>query len=68
VYQAATELKEMMKKIISSGQTSADRAALGFSLEFDIRHGGWIPKRLQNTRSIFSKSMSIYQPGMMLRF
>lgn len=34
----------MIKKIISGGQTGADRAALDVSIEFDIPHGGWIPK------------------------
>ena len=34
----------MIKKIISGGQTGADRAALDFSLKFYIPHGGWIPK------------------------
>lgn len=32
------------KKIISGGQTGADRAALDFALDHDIPHGGWIPK------------------------
>jgi hypothetical protein len=31
-------------KIISSGQTGADRAALDFALKYNIPHGGWIPK------------------------
>ncbi len=34
----------MIKKIISGGQTGADRAALDFALKFNISHGGWIPK------------------------
>ena len=34
----------MIKKIISGGQTGADRAALDVALKFDIPHGGWIPK------------------------
>lgn len=34
----------MLTKIISGGQTGADRAALDFAIEFDISHGGWIPK------------------------
>jgi hypothetical protein len=33
-----------IKKIISGGQTGADRAALDFALEHDIPHGGWCPK------------------------
>ena len=34
----------MLQKIISGGQTGADRAALDFAIEFNIPHGGWIPK------------------------
>jgi len=33
-----------VKKIISGGQTGADRAALDFAIENNIPHGGWIPK------------------------
>ncbi len=33
-----------IKKIISGGQTGADRAALDFAIENDIPHGGWVPK------------------------
>jgi hypothetical protein len=33
-----------IKKIISGGQTGADRAALDFAIENNIPHGGWIPK------------------------
>jgi len=34
----------MIEKIISGGQTCADRAALDVALKFNIPHGGWIPK------------------------
>ena len=34
----------MLQKIISGGQTGADRAALDFAIKHDIPHGGWIPK------------------------
>jgi hypothetical protein len=34
----------MVKKIISGGQTGADRAALEFAIKHNIPHGGWIPK------------------------
>ena len=34
----------MIKKIISSGQTGADRAALDVAIKLNIPHGGWIPK------------------------
>lgn len=31
-------------KIISGGQTGADRAALDAAIELNIPHGGWLPK------------------------
>ena len=34
----------MIKKIISGGQTGADRAALDVAMKLSISHGGWIPK------------------------
>ena len=34
----------MVKKIISGGQTGADRAALDFARKHKIPHGGWVPK------------------------
>jgi hypothetical protein len=33
-----------IKKIISGGQTGADRAALDFAIEYCIEHGGWVPE------------------------
>jgi len=34
----------MVKRIVSGGQTGADRAALDFALQVDIDCGGWVPK------------------------
>lgn len=34
----------IIKKIISGGQTGADRAVLDFAIEVGIPHGGWVPK------------------------
>jgi hypothetical protein len=34
----------MLKKIISGGQTGADRAALDFAIKYNIPHGSWVPK------------------------
>jgi hypothetical protein len=40
----------MIKKIISGGQTGADRAALDAAIKCNVHHGGWIPKgRLTET-------------------
>ena len=35
---------KQFRKIISGGQTGADRAALDFAIEYNIPHSGWIPK------------------------
>ncbi len=34
----------MLKKIVSGGQTGADRAALDVAIKLEIPHGGWIAK------------------------
>ncbi len=34
----------LLDKIVSGGQTGADRAALDFAIKFNIPHGGWITK------------------------
>nr|NJM01107.1 hypothetical protein [Desulfobacula sp.] len=34
----------MLAKIISGGQTGADRAALDVAVKFNIDHGGWVPR------------------------
>ncbi len=34
----------MIKKIISGGQTGADRAALDVAIKLNIPHGGWVPR------------------------
>lgn len=33
-----------IKKIISGGQTGADRAAVDFAVEYGIDYGGWVPE------------------------
>jgi predicted Rossmann-fold nucleotide-binding protein len=34
----------MISKLISGGQTGADRAALDVAIDLGIPHGGWLPK------------------------
>jgi len=34
----------MITKIISGGQTGADRAGLDFAIKHNIPYGGWLPK------------------------
>ena len=40
----------LISKIISGGQTGADRAALDVAIELGISHGGWIPKGRKTER------------------
>ena len=40
---AAARSPGVSEKIISGGQTGADRAALDFALDHGIPHGGWCP-------------------------
>lgn len=34
----------MIQKIISGGQTGADRAAIDFAIKHNLPYGGWVPK------------------------
>jgi Circularly permutated YpsA SLOG family len=34
----------MLRKIISGGQTGADRAGPDFAIETDLEHGGYVPR------------------------
>jgi len=46
----------MIKKIVSGGQTGADRAALDVAIILNIPHGGWVPKgRLAEDGPIHTK-------------
>ena len=38
------DLRPMIEKIISGGQTGADRAALDWAIKHGVPHGGWCPK------------------------
>jgi hypothetical protein len=37
-------LVEMLRKIISGGQTGADRAGLDFAIHAGLKHGGYVPR------------------------
>ena len=34
----------MLRKVISGGQTGADRAGLDFAIETGLEHGGYVPR------------------------
>lgn len=54
----------MIRKIISGGQTGADRAALDAAIKLGIQHGGWIPKgRLTENGSLPDKYQLKEMPG-----
>jgi hypothetical protein len=57
-------LKDQIPKIITGGQTGADRAALDFALERGISHGGWCPKgRLAEDGTIHARYQLIEAPN-----
>jgi hypothetical protein len=37
-------MTRLLSKIVSGGQSGADRAALDVAIELDIDHGGWVPR------------------------
>ncbi|OGA44096.1 MAG: hypothetical protein A3G25_14545 [Betaproteobacteria bacterium RIFCSPLOWO2_12_FULL_63_13] len=37
-------LKNLVSRIVSGGQTGADRAALDWAIRNDVPHGGWCPR------------------------
>lgn len=43
-YATSARAKSLIEKIISGGQTGADRAALDVALELGITIGGWVPR------------------------
>ena len=54
----------MIRKIISGGQTGADRAALDAAIQLDIPHAGWIPKgRLTENGPLPDKYQLAEMPG-----
>lgn len=42
--EAWSELKSSIERILSGGQTGADRAALDWAIARGIAHGGWCPR------------------------
>ena len=41
---ASDERRKMLRKIISGGQTGADRAGRDFAIETGLEHGRYVPK------------------------
>ena len=42
--KGSPEMLKMLRKIISGGQTGADRAGLDFAIETGLEHGGYVPR------------------------
>ena len=51
----------MIKKIISGGQTGADRAALDVALKLGIPYGGWIPKGRKTEKGPLPKKYQLQE-------
>src|SRR5262245_59379474 len=43
-HQKPGRMEQIVERIVSGGQTGADRAALDFAIEHGLNHGGWCPK------------------------
>jgi hypothetical protein len=62
-------MPKMHRKIISGGQTGADRAGLDFAIETGLEHGGYVPKgrkaedgRIDEQYNLVELSNSAYLP------
>jgi len=60
----------MLRKIISGGQTGADRAGLDFAIETGLEHGGYVPRgrkaedgRIDERYNLVELSTSSYPLG-----
>ena len=51
----------MIQKIISGGQTGADRAALDFAIKRGIPYGGWVPKGRQTEDGTLSEKYHLQE-------
>ena len=49
----------MIEKIVSGGQTGADRAALDVAIKLGVPHGGWIPKGRKTEDGKLSKKYGL---------
>ena len=61
------EVLKMLRKIISGGQTGADRAGLDFAIHAGPEHGGYVPRgrkaedgRIDDRYNLFERSTSSY--------
>jgi hypothetical protein len=53
----------MVTKIVSGGQTGADRAALDVALDLGFPHGGWVPKGRNTERGPLPGRFSLQEMG-----
>ncbi len=53
----------MLTKIISGGQTGADRAGLDAAIRLGIPHGGWIPKGRRTEAGPLSETYHLREMG-----
>jgi len=54
-------IETMIKKIISGGQTGADRAALDVAIELNFPHGGWCPHSRVAEDGIIGNSYALFE-------
>jgi hypothetical protein len=51
----------LLKKIISGGQTGSDRAALDIAIKIGIKHGGWCPKGRSAEDGVIAKKYHLIE-------
>ena len=59
--QRFTHHATLMMKIISGGQTGADRAALDAAIALDMPHGGWAPKGRKTEDGPLSRRYALHE-------
>jgi hypothetical protein len=52
---------DMIRKIISGGQSGADRAALDAAIYLNIPHGGWLPKGRKTEDGPLPRQYALYE-------
>jgi len=60
-HNTAMVIETMIKKIISGGQTGADRAALDVAIELNFPHGGWCPHSRVAEDGIIGNSYALFE-------
>ena len=61
-WQRCLRMSHMVERIVSSGQTGAERAALDFAIEHNIPHGGWCASGRRAEDGVIPSRYSLDEP------